>query len=61
MADSSSIVIGPRSDGDVAFELMKWVFGYMDNKPQTKDELLALYHRCRYEVVNTLNDLRANR
>ena len=59
MADT--VVIGPRSDAETALELTKFVFSYMTPKPQSEDEILALYHKCRYEVVRNLSDLRSNR
>jgi hypothetical protein len=58
MADATKIVMGERTNADVALDLMQWVFSYMDDKPQTRDDLLELYLRCRQATVRSTADFK---
>jgi hypothetical protein len=55
---ANAVEIGPRSEADVALDLMKFIYTSIPNKPDSETELLTLYHKCRYEVVRSLIDLR---
>lgn len=48
MAEKMELVNDSGSHERVALDLMKFIMQYAsDKKPLTKDELLALYGRCR--------------
>ena len=49
MAD---LVLGARSDADIALDLMKYVVEQMSpaNKPETEKDILALFTRCKTAI-----------
>jgi len=53
-----TVQLGERTHQDVALDLMKFVFSYMDTKPRTRDDLLELYLRCRQATVRSSSDFK---
>jgi hypothetical protein len=56
MADSVTN-LGPRSDADVALDLMRFVYSLMPagEKPKAEKEFLAFYERCATAILRALN------
>lgn len=57
-ADNVTVQLGERTNADVALDLMKFVFSYIDDKPRSREELLNLYLRCRQATTQSTAQLR---